>query len=789
MSVLDLEYNYSSLSVRDLLDAREAYHWHLISKANVIGTAVGRYLIRRDDPWPQGKGQDGKESRATTRRKPPRTLGNSEVRDYSWPCILAFVREWEPEEAFSAGGRYNPAEIVPKTLYLSDGRAVPVCVVQADETPAGAVPTALAQVSPLHKFGGGMPLYVDIQGVERFATAGCLVTDGHLTYTLTARHVCGEEGTPIMSNLRSGLEVVGTSSDLQLTREAFSLVYPEFPGHRSFQALDVGLVRLNNLDDWTSNTYGLPPVGPLADVHEHNVSLRLIDCPVIGAGAASGLLHGTIKALYYRYRSVGGYDYVGDLLIAPEGDNHTRPGDSGMIWHLDVTPDRNKTEKVPLQSRDLRPLAIEWGGQVLGDSGRRTVFGIATNLSSACRLLDVELVTNLSRGVSGYWGREGHYTIANYAIRLIKDKRLKKWLEANLSLLTFDIEAMEDKGFDKSVGQISAANEFVPLADVPDEIWKKLTRGKNAREGGRDTGGGGGHGSSGPEHPCHYADIDAAFGPNDETWRALCLADPDANMTVDAWLDFYKQMSARAKADGDAEAARQYNSSLKQGLLPFRLWQFFKAMVDFVAAGDVVGYLTAAGIAAHYMGDVCQPLHGSIYADGDSSRTVKRHHPKTGVTDTVPYGKDVHSAYESAMLSLKAKALHDKIEAKLPNSHGMELLDDGQKIATAVVKLMDEVAQHLPPMEVLDSFENAGAGKNQTTYNAMWEDLGDATAEVMAWGSAYLALFWESAWKAGGGDDVAATKLKKLDQDDVRARYIDTDFIPSVVLKDIQPYL
>ena len=42
--------SYASLAVRDLLEAREAYHVHLCHLDNVFATAIGRYLIRRDDP-------------------------------------------------------------------------------------------------------------------------------------------------------------------------------------------------------------------------------------------------------------------------------------------------------------------------------------------------------------------------------------------------------------------------------------------------------------------------------------------------------------------------------------------------------------------------------------------------------------------------------------------------------------------------------------------------------------------------------------------------------------------
>jgi len=780
MTVLDLNYNFATLSISDLLEARDLYHFHLLNKANVIGTAIGLYLIRKDEEWPQRKG----EGKAPPNKKTyARTLFNSEVRDYSWPCVLAFVRSWEPEAAFGAGGHYRPSEIVPKTLYLPDGRAVPVCVVQANEVPnppTTSVPPG--QIPPLQKFGGGLPIILQVQGVERGATAGALVTDGHLVYALTARHACGEPGTPVTSRLRQGDVFIGESSARQITRLPFSDVYPDFPGRRSYVSLDVGLIRLDQVDDWTSNTYGLPPVGPLADLHEHNLSLRVIDQPVLGYGAASGLLRGTIKALFYRYRSVGGYDYIGDFLISPRDAASTQHGDSGMVWHLDVTEDPKDGEAKPLAARDLRPLALEWGGQVFEDGRRRSAFAVATSLSHVCKSLDVELVTDLSRGVSGYWGRTGHYSIGALAIGRVGDARLRQFLEDNADLISFDPDKIMEKGFDKMIGQIG--DDFVPLADVPDEIWKKLDHGKNGREGGRDTSAGP-HGSNGPEHPNHYADIDAPFGPNGETFRVLCLQTA-SKLTVKGWQNFYKEMAEKADDAGDQAAAKQYRSKLKQGLLPFRLWQFFDAMVAFAAAGDVIGYLTAAGTAAHYMGDASQPLHGSIFADGDPSREVTRHHPQTGEDEVVKYGDGVHSAYETAMLAFKAKELLPAIADKLRNDpQSIPLCNNGKQIAHATVELMDRVAGILDPQTILDSYENAGAGTRQSTLTAMWDDLGDGTAEVMALGAKYLAMLWESAWAVGGGPAIAPAKLKPLDRADVRERYIDKTFVPSLTLDKI----
>jgi hypothetical protein len=36
--------HFESLSIKDLLLARNVYHYHLMNKANVVGTAIGRYL-------------------------------------------------------------------------------------------------------------------------------------------------------------------------------------------------------------------------------------------------------------------------------------------------------------------------------------------------------------------------------------------------------------------------------------------------------------------------------------------------------------------------------------------------------------------------------------------------------------------------------------------------------------------------------------------------------------------------------------------------------------------------
>ena len=112
---------FASLSLRDLLEARDLYHFHLTDMANVVGTAVGRYLMREEDLAAH---------RAKKRPGTPRTFDNAQVCDESWPCVLVLVNNWVPEQSFGTGsGQTHPRELVPNVLYLPDGRRVPVCIV------------------------------------------------------------------------------------------------------------------------------------------------------------------------------------------------------------------------------------------------------------------------------------------------------------------------------------------------------------------------------------------------------------------------------------------------------------------------------------------------------------------------------------------------------------------------------------------------------------------------------------------------------------------------------------
>jgi hypothetical protein len=153
----------------------------------------------------------------------------------------------------------------------------------------------------------------------------------------------------------------------------------------------------------------------------------------------------------------------------------------------------------------------------------------------------------------------------------------------------------------------------------------------------------------------------------------------------------------------------------------------------------------------------------------------------------VSYGSGVHSAFETAMIADKATELFPMIKDELSGhqSHGLPLVTSGKAMAKATIEIMDEVAGILDPMTILDSYENAGAGTRKATLDGMWDDLGQDTAKVMALGARYLALLWESAWVHGKGAEIPLRKLTELDPKEVRARYIEPTFVPSLTLDKI----
>jgi hypothetical protein len=211
----------------------------------------------------------------------------------------------------------------------------------------------------------------------------------------------------------------------------------------------------------------------------------------------------------------------------------TQPGDSGTLWFFDpaLSPQEAKQAgKAGARARRFRPIALQWGGHTLLGDNRETKmqFALATCLSTVCRELDVDILPDWNTGHSDYWGKLGHYKIGAKACSLVSSAKLKKLMLGNIDVIAFDDDAIRS-------GELKRidANQFVPLADVPDLVWRKTRK--------KDDGN-------------HFADMDEQGVDGFKNKTLLKLCEDPANVSVAIWNSF---MIAWYR--------------LQRGALPFRL--------------------------------------------------------------------------------------------------------------------------------------------------------------------------------------------------------------------------
>ena len=298
----------------------------------------------------------------------------------------------------------------------------------------------------------------------------------------------------------------------------------------------------------------------------------------------------------------------------------TQPGDSGMIWVI---------ESDDVQ-RDLMPIAVQWGGTVFSGEAAQFPFALATNLSSVCRELEVDLFRARRLAMFEYWGAVGHYTIGSLACDQVSNSRLKTLMVKNRVRISFEISKITP-----AIDKVTVPG-FVPLADVPDKVWKKPYATATP------------YGRRGLENPNHYADMDfkQAGGKSlDELTPTAAALQPAT------WRQYYKSVG--------------WNAVSQRGLLPFRVWQIYQRMVDFVASRDVANYVAAAGILAHYVGDACQPLHTSYLDDGDPFRKPDGTPSGQMLGHGKGFAHGVHVAFEDDMLDAKYDVILKALVKKL----------------------------------------------------------------------------------------------------------------------------
>jgi hypothetical protein len=403
------------------------------------------------------------------------------------------------------------------------------------------------------------------------------------------------------------------------------------------------------------------------------------------------------------------------------------------------------------------PLAMQWGGQVFVDGAdtQGSSYALATSLSTICAFLDVDVIRDWNADQPDYWGAVGHYGIANKALGRPLPDRLKTLMNNNLDRITFDLGDVTKKG---TAGL--SKNDFVPLADVPDLVWKV---GPHKRGG-----------PNSPEHPNHFADMDRQLtSPLPEGDTLLNICDDPKNVAVAVWQRYYDAVQKEFPAETES-----------RGLLPFRVWQIFDAMVYYVQQKDVEKFVCAAGILSHYVGDACQPLHISYLFNGDPDRTQAG----DGADGSVSYGKGVHAAYEDNMVNDHVTDLWPAVDEKLTNLPAGAIPASGSDAAREVVKLMKQTFDAIKPMDIVEAFAAEAGQKPRDISDALWEKFGDLTAQVIADGSDCLARLWQGAWTAGNGDKTIKD-LTAIDQDTLAAIYQDYGFLHSETLDTIQAVL
>jgi hypothetical protein len=771
--------DFSSLSLRDLLDARDAYHVHLSHMENVVATAVGRYLIQEDD-WFATHGPDEPRPANHPRPTEPRSLTNSIFRSWSWTCVLVFVREWHRSRNLGDSA-------IPKRLHLPDGRQVPTCVVLG--TPDESLPQPILEPGFASELiGGGYRCERHGQGTVEVGTLGCLVRREGAYYALTNRHVAGTTGEEVFARIRGARVRVGVSEGAAITKQKLKALFPAYGESNVFVNLDAGLIRLDDVSDWTSQVFGIGEMGEMFDATASTLTLDLTGLPMRAFGGTSGVLEGEIKALFFRYQSIGDYDYVSDVLIGPRRparspkpgsslarrkpappSTETHPGDSGTLWFYDPPSGRQPPPTGPVsfpadpperpdRARRLRPLAMQWGGQrVALKNGEKHAMALATFISTVCRVLDVDIVRTWSTGHDEYWGKIGHFAIGWKACDLLSG-RLGDLMKDNQASIGFGNDRLKE-GSEFRMGR----GQFVPLSDVPDYVWiAQAFAHVETREA---------------EPGQHFADIDIASIDGGPSMLERCRQDPK-EIDPAVWRDYFAGFEASGVGP-------------EEGALPFRVWQLWDLMVDALARKkDVKAFVAMAGVLAHYVGDASQPLHSSWLHHGHlpmldrpAGKFPVRHGTPAydAFKGTAP--AKVHGLYEERMLEGDTLAALEAVDAILQGRHASTAgIDNGWEAARATFDLMSDAQRRLPPQTIIAADDPSLTPAERARRLWAHPKVRTETVRSLAASTVLLARLWANAWRVGKGRNLPVSKLKVFTEKELEKLYKTKSFAPALTL-------
>ena len=105
----------------------------------------------------------------------------------------------------------------------------------------------------------------------------------------------------------------------------------------------------------------------------------------------------------------------------------------------------------------------------------------------------------------------------------------------------------------------------------------------------------------------------------------------------------------------------------------------------------------------------------------------------------------------------------------------------GHAAAVSVIELMRGTVKLLPPLTVIDAYNDA---EGRERIPRMFELVGKKTIACMAEGCLRLASLWASAWKEGGGNAIPTTQLVEVKRGKLKTLYNNPDFLPAIRLQD-----
>jgi hypothetical protein len=151
----------------------------------------------------------------------------------------------------------------------------------------------------------------------------------------------------------------------------------------------------------------------------------------------------------------------------------------------------------------------------------------------------------------------------------------------------------------------------------------------------------------------------------------------------------------------------------------------------------------------------------------------------------------VHSTYEDNMVDAHADQIAAGIGDAIANlTFKPRRIQTARDAAMAVMDLMNFCQQALPPEKICEVYNSARPGthtsatKDKAVLDALWDQCGQATIEVIAAGAVALGAIWQAAWTLAGKPDSTPWLATTYDgTNDLMSIYENKQFLHSLHLQ------